>query len=368
MTTLHTPTITAPASVGLPAETKDRERRIALDPAAVETITRDGTSVVVESRAGEGAGFPDAAYVAAGARITRDPAEAWGCDAVVKVKEPQPGEHRHFRPGLVLFAYLHLAAVPDLARALQTARVSAFAFETLVDRGRLPLLACMSEIAGRAAALVGANEVARVSGRLLGGAAGVPPARVAVVGLGVAGTLAARGVRGLDAEVIGIDVDQDRLRRAVGAGEVGATLVPSPLHLADVLSTVDLVIGAALVPGARAPRVVSREHVAGMRPGTVVVDLSIDQGGCVETASPTTLSDPTYEVGGVVHYCVTNVPGQFPATASRALSAAVAPRLGRLVHDPCHPALEGALNVYDGAIVHPAVAAGVEEAERANGR
>lgn len=346
-------------SVGLPAETKDGERRVALDPAGVAALVDAGLSVLVEAGAGSEAGFPDHAYLAVGARVTADATEAWGSDAVVKVKEPQPAEYRHFRPGLVLFAYLHLAACPDLARALCDYRVTAYAYETLEERGRLPLLACMSEIAGRAAVLVGATEVGRARGRLLGGAGGVPPARVVVVGLGVAGTMAARGCRGLDADVTGVDVDQDRLRDAVRAGDVGSTLVPSTLHLSELLVGADLVVGAALVPGARAPIVVSREHVRLMPRGSVVVDLSIDQGGCVETASPTTLSDPTYEVDGVVHYCVTNVPGQFPATASRALSAAVAPRLVRSLRSG-GPGLPGALNVREGAVVHPTVATALE--------
>jgi alanine dehydrogenase len=216
----------------------------------------------------------------------------------------------------------------------------------------------MSEIAGRAAAIMGAYHLSAPvggSGTMMGGAAGALPARVVVLGLGVAGSMAARGARGLDAEVTGVDVDLDRLHRAHLEGTVTATLVSSPQAVGDAVAAADLVVGAALVPGARAPVVVTADQVARMRPGSVVVDLAIDQGGCIETARPTTLSEPTYTVDGVVHYCVTNVPGQYPRTASRALSAAVTPRLLRLAADPDDPGLAGALNVRAGEIVHPAV-------------
>jgi alanine dehydrogenase len=278
---------------------------------------------------------------------------------VVKVKEPQPDEFRHFRAELTLFTYLHLAAEPELTRALVDSGVRAYAYETLTDRGGLPLLAPMSEIAGRAAAIIGAERLSAAyggSGTLMGGAAGVPPAKAVVIGLGVAGTVAARGVRGLDAHVTGVDVDLQRLYEHHLDGTVDATQVSEPALVAEHVRAADLVVGAALVPGARAPTVVTEEMVASMRTGSVVVDLAIDQGGCIETARPTTLSEPTYVEHGVVHYCVTNVPGQFPRTASAALSAAVAPRLLRLLDDPEDRGLEGALNVADGRIVHPAVA------------
>ncbi|HUH06330.1 MAG TPA: alanine dehydrogenase [Egibacteraceae bacterium] len=356
------------STIGLPAEVKDGERRVALDPVAIAAAVRAGHTVRVQSNAGTGAGFPDADYKEAGAEIVNDPGEAWAADLVVKVKEPQADEYGFFHPDLTLFTFLHLAAAPDLADALVASGVTAYAYETLTQRGELPLLAPMSEIAGRTAAIVGAHFLSAReggSGTLLGGAAGVPPARVVVIGLGVAGTMAARGARGLDAEVTGVDVDLGRLHAAQAEGIVTATLASSQAAVGELVAHADLVVGAALVPGARAPVVVTEQHVAGMGPGSVVVDLAIDQGGCIATARPTTLSDPVYESHGVLHYCVTNVPGQYPRTASRALSAAVAPRLLRLLADPEHPSLQGALNVARGEIVHPAVAEGVAAAKSA---
>lgn len=346
--------------IGLPAETKDRERRIALTPSAVASVVDRGHRVLVQAGAGDGAGFGDDAYKEAGAELVSGADEAWAAEIVVKVKEPQAGEYDHFRSDLTLFTYLHLAAEPELTAALVASGVRGYAYETLTDGHGLPLLAPMSEIAGRAAAIIGAERLSAAeggSGTLLGGAAGVPPAKTVVIGLGVAGTMAARGLRGLDAHVTGVDVDLDRLWRHHLDGTVDATQISEPAALAAHVREADLVVGAALVPGARAPVVVTEAMVASMRPGSVVVDLAIDQGGCIETARPTSLSEPTYLEHGVVHYCVTNVPGQFPRTASAALSAAVAPRLLRLLDDPGHRALDGALNVADGAIVHPAVAA-----------
>jgi alanine dehydrogenase len=347
-------------TIGVPAEVKDRERRVSLTPSAAHAAVARGHRVLVQAEAGTGAGSDDADYKEAGAEIVATAADAWATDVVVKVKEPQPTEYGFFRPELTLFTFLHLAAEPELTAALVSSGVRAYAYETLSERGVLPLLAPMSEIAGRAAAIIGAERLSAAqggSGTLLGGAAGVPPAKVVVIGLGVAGTMAARGARGLDAHVTGVDVDLQRLYEHHLDGTVDATQVSEPALVAEHVRAADLVVGAALVPGARAPVVVSDEMVAAMRPGSVVVDLAIDQGGCIATARPTTLSAPTYLVHGVVHYCVTNVPGQFPRTASAALSAAVAPRLLRLVDDPEDPALGGALNVAEGAIVHPVVAA-----------
>ncbi len=346
-------------TVGLPAETKDRERRVALTPSAATSVVQAGHRILVEAGAGEGAGFTDVDYKSAGAEIVPDAAAAWSADVVVKVKEPQPAEYGYFRSDLTLFAYLHLAAEPELTAALQASGTHAYAFETLAERGALPLLAPMSEVAGRTAAIAGAYHLSMReggSGTLAGGAAGVPPARVAVIGMGVAGTMAARGARGLDAHVTGIDIDLRRLYDLRLAGTVDATLASERAAVSELVAQCDLVVGAALVPGARAPIVVTEEAVAAMRPGSVIVDLAIDQGGCIETARPTTLSDPVFLAHGVVHYCVTNVPGQFPRTSSAALSAAVAPRLVRLLTDPSDPRLEGAANVIDGDIVHPVVA------------
>ena len=342
-------------SVGLVSESKDGERRVALDAAAVATVVRAGARVLVQRGAGEGSGITDDEYAAAGADLVPDAAEVWAADVVVKVKEPQPDEYPHFRDDLTLFCYLHLANEPGLTRALADAGVAAHAFETVADRHGLPLLAPMSEVAGRSAAIVGASELAHGNGTLLGGAAGVPPARVVVAGLGVAGEMAARGCRGMDAEVTGVDVDLHRLRRAHDDGWVTATLASNPHAVAEAVAEADLVVGAALVPGARAPVVVTEEAVAAMRPGSVVVDLAIDQGGCIATSRPTSHSEPTFVEHGVLHYCVTNVPGRYPRTASRALSAAVGPYLALLLRDPAHERLAGSLNVGDGEVVHPAV-------------
>jgi alanine dehydrogenase len=345
--------------IGLPTETKDRERRVALDPNAVSAAVRAGHRVLVQAGAGEGAGFGDHEYEKVGGEVVTDAAGVWGAQLVVKVKEPQAHEYQYFRPDLHLFAYLHLAADRTLAEALAASGVSAYAFETVTEGGGLPLLAPMSEIAGRTAPIAGAAYLAAHrggSGVLLGGAAGVPPARVVVIGLGVAGTLAARGAAGLDALVTGVDVDLARLGEAAHDRDVVSTVASNEAAVAEAVAESDLVIGAALVPGARAPTVVTSEHVRTMRPGSVIVDLAIDQGGCIETARPTSLSDPVYIKHEIVHYCVTNVPGQYPRTASRALAAAVAPRMLQLAADPDHPRLEGAANVIDGEYVHPAVA------------
>ena len=356
-------------TVGVPSETKDRERRVGLTPSAAGAVVDAGHRVLVERSAGEGAGYHDLVYEKVGAVLVEQAEEAWAADLVVKVKEPQPTEYAYFRPDLTLFTFLHLAAEPELTAALVAAGTSAYAYETLTDRGALPLLAPMSEIAGRAAAIVGAAQLSTAaggSGTLMGGAAGVPPAKVVVIGLGVAGSCAARGLRGLGAHVTGVDVDLGRLYQLRNDGVVDATLSSEPALLGEHLRLADLVIGAALVPGARAPVVVAAEQVEAMRPGSVIVDLAIDQGGCVATARPTSLSDPTYVERGVVHYCVTNVPGQFPRTASAALSAAVLPRLLRLADDVArgragtedeHPSLAGACNVRDHAVVHSVVAA-----------
>lgn len=347
------------AAIGVVAEVKDGEHRVALDPHACASAVGAGHRVLVESGAGSGAGFSDEEYEEAGAEVAAEAEEVWTADIVVKVKEPQPAEYGYFRPDLTLFCYLHLAAEPDLARALADSGVTALAYETLAEGGHLPLLAPMSEIAGRTSAIVAAHYLSTHeggSGTLVGGAAGVPPSRALVIGLGVAGTMAARGLRGLDAQVVGVDVNLDRLREAQLDGTVAGTLASSPHSIGVAASRADVVIGAALVPGARAPTVMTAEHVASMRPGSVVVDLAIDQGGCIETSRPTTLSEPTYLEHGVLHYCVTNVPGQYPRTSSRALSAAVVPRVLALAADPEHPRLDGALNVSEGQIRHAAVA------------
>jgi alanine dehydrogenase len=368
----------APITIGVPLEVKDRERRVVLTPASVSRVVAGGHRVLVESGAGVGSGFADGDYTTVGADIVPTADDVWAADIVVKVKEPTAEEHRHFRPGLVLFAYLHLAAEPEMAAHLIRSHTAAFAFETLRD-GTLILLAPMSEIAGRAAAIVAASLLSTASGgsgTLAGGAAGVAPARALVIGMGLAGTMAARGLRGLDAHVTGLDLDPEVLRARREDGTLDAALPSTPDAIDEHIATSDVLIGAALVPGARAPRVVSAAQVSRMREGSVVIDLAVDQGGCIETARPTTLSDPTYLVDGVLHYCVTNVPGQFPRTASAALSAAVTPRLLALiehvalggsggVHDPGRaPLLRNiaeSANIVAGHVVHPGVATALPE-------
>jgi alanine dehydrogenase len=360
-------------TIGVPRELKDLERRIVLTPASVASVVSLGHRVIIESGAGIGSGFPDGDYLAVGAEIVPTADDVWAADIVVKVKEPTTDEHRHFRPGLVLFAYLHLAAEPEMSAHLIRTRTAAFAFETLRD-DTLILLAPMSEIAGRAAAIISASLLSTAgggSGTLAGGATGVAPARALVIGMGLVGTMAARGLRGLDAHVTGLDLDPEVLRARRADGTLDEALLSTPETIDAHIGAADILIGAALVPGARAPRVVSAAQVARMRAGSVVLDLAVDQGGCIETARPTTLSDPTYLVDGVLHYCVTNVPGQFPRTASAALSAAVTPRLISLiehvargqdggVHDPERaPHLAGvaeSANIVGGHVVHAGVA------------
>lgn len=342
-------------TIGVPAETKDGERRIALDPSAVAMAVSAGFEVRIQENGGVGAGFSNSDYEKVGAKVVPTAGDVWESDLVCKVKEPQPSEWQFFREGLNLFAYLHLAAEPDLTRALMASGVEAFAFETLSYPKGLPLLAPMSEVAGRAAAVMGAYHLANGSGTLLGGAAGVLPARVVVVGMGVAGTMAARGARGMDAEVTGVDIDLGRLYELHQEGTITASLASSEFAIGEAVLSADLVIGAVLVPGAKAPKLITREHIESMKPGSVVVDLAIDQGGCIETSRPTSLSHPVFVEAGVVHYCVTNVPGQYPRTSSRALSAAVAPRLIDLARDSHSTRLAGALNISKGQIVYKAV-------------
>jgi alanine dehydrogenase len=352
--------------VGVPAEVKTDEYRIALTPAGVNELVRHGHEVWVERGAGEGSDFPDAAYERVGARIG-DAAACWGCDLVLKVKEPQPSEFGYLHDDQVLFTYLHLAANPGVADALRRAGTTAIAYETVEDRaGRLPLLAPMSEIAGRLSVQAGAHHLERpLGGRgvLLGGVAGVAPGSVVVIGAGIVGTNAAIVAAGLQAHVAVLDTDLGRLRELELALAGRVTLLHSTrLAIEELLPTADLVVGAVLVPGARAPMLVSREALSLMRAGSVIVDVAVDQGGCVETSRPTTHSDPVYEVDGVVHYGVANMPGAVPVTATRALANATLPYILRIADNGLDDAMEAdeglrpGVNVRHGAIVNPAVA------------
>jgi alanine dehydrogenase len=352
-------------NIGIPTEIKDNESRVALTPAGAAALTGAGHTVRVQRGAGVGSGFSDAEYVAAGA-VLGDAAQAWDCDLVVKVKEPMAAEYGYLR-GQMLFTYLHLAGVdPALTEALLASRTTGIGYETVRDAaGHLPLLAPMSAIAGNMAVAVGAWYLAKPHGGIgvqLGRVLGEAHGRVLVVGDGVVGQHAAASAAALGAEVIvyGIDADHGAALLKQLPANVSWRL-SMPEAIAAELAQADLLIGAVLLPGARAPHVVSADMVRRMRPGTVIVDVSIDQGGCVETAHPTSHSDPVYPVHGVIHYCVTNMPGAYPRTATVALTQATLPYLktlavgGRaaLLSDP---ALGAGVNTLDGYVTYRAAA------------
>jgi len=317
--------------VGIPKEVKDNEYRVAQTPEGVRELMRAGHEVVVEAGAGVGSALPDEDFESAGAKILSEADAVFeAADMIVKVKEPQPQEYDRFRDGQLLFTYLHLAADKGLTEFLVQRKVAAIAYETVeLDDGRLPLLAPMSEIAGRMAPHVGATYLERVYGGrgvLMGGASGVEPASVVVLGGGMAGLNAAWIAAGMEAEVLVLDKNVDRLRYIdqIQRGRI-RTVASSGLAIERLVTDADLVIGAVLVPGARAPKLVTRDMLSAMRPGAVIVDISIDQGGCVETAHVTTHSDPIYVVDDVVHYCVGNMPGALPRTSTYALTNVTTP-------------------------------------------
>ena len=314
--------------VGVPTEIKDNEFRVAITPAGVHALTRRGHTVTVQSGAGVGAAIPDDDYIAAGAAITDDVPALWAdSEMVLKVKEPIAEEYSFLRPDLLLFTYLHLAADRPLTEELIAKRVTSIAYETVATAsGALPLLAPMSEIAGRLAAQVGADALLRPhggAGVLLGGAAGVRRGDVVVLGGGTAGLAAARVAAGMGANVTVFDIDPERMRRIeeVHGGAI-RTRFSTELDVARACAEADLVIGAVLVTGARAPRLVTRQTVEAMRPGSALVDIAIDQGGCFEDSRPTTHSEPTFEVEGSIFYCVANMPGAVPHTSTYALTNA----------------------------------------------
>jgi alanine dehydrogenase len=353
--------------VGVPREIKVDEYRVALTPAGADALVHAGHDVVIEAGAGAGAGWGDAAYAAVGARIA-DAAETWGADLVIKVKEPQPSEFGLLTERSALFTYLHLAANPGVALALRDAGTLAIAYETVEDAaGRLPLLAPMSEIAGRLSVQAGAKHLEKpLGGRgvLLGGVAGVAPAEVVILGGGIVGINAAMVAVGMQAHVTVLDVNLDRLRDLELALAGRVTFIYSTrLAIAELVARADLVIGAVLVPGAKAPRLVTREMLATMKHGSVIVDVAVDQGGCVETARPTTHSEPTYVVDDVIHYCVANMPGAVPVTSTQALCNATLPYVLMLANEGVaaaverHPSLRPGVNTRDGEIVNATVAA-----------
>ncbi len=355
--------------VGVPSEIKADEYRVAITPDGVRELHHRNVQVLVQSGAGEGASIPDADYEAAGAQLVADAAEVWArADVLCKVKEPLESEFAHFRDDLVLFTYLHLAAYPEVARALLGAGVTAIGYETVqTDDGSLPLLAPMSEVAGRMSVQIGAHFLERHNGGrgvLLGGAPGVRPARVVVLGAGNVGWNAAWMAAGLEAEVDVLDRNVERLRWVdqIQMGRI-VTLTSNRGQVERAVADADLVIGAVLVPGGRAPVVVTEEMVEGMRAGSVIVDVAIDQGGCVETSEETTHHSPTFERHGVIHYCVGNVPGAVPHTSTYALTNVTLPYLAELaVHGveaatAADPALARGVNTRGGEVANPAVAA-----------
>ena len=353
--------------IGVPKEIKIHEYRVGLTPDAAARLTREGHRVLVETNAGAGVGFDDAEYTAAGAEIAGDADTVFGAaEMIVKVKEPQLEECARLSPGQILFTYLHLAADPGQARALMRSGATAIAYETVTDaHGTLPLLKPMSCIAGRMATQVGAHYLEMPSGRglLLGGVPGVAPARVVVVGAGVAGTNALEMAVGMQADVTVLDINLVRLEElATRFGNRIRTLYSTPEVIAREVQDADLVIGSVLIPGASAPKLVTREMVQSMRPGSVLVDIAIDQGGCFETSRPTCHADPVYVESGVVHYAVTNMPGAVPRTATLALTNATMPHVLSLARTGWRqavqrdPHLRNGINVSAGEIKHRAVA------------
>ena len=354
--------------IGVPREIKDNEARVGITPAGVKALTEAGHKVLVETQAGALSGFPDEEYQNAGAEIVGDAGYAWGkADMVVKVKEPIEREYVYFREGLVLFTYLHLAPLPGLTDKLLESKVIGIAYETVRDtRGTLPLLTPMSEVAGRMSVQVGASYLEKEKGgrgSLLGGVPGVPPARVCIIGGGVVGTNAAKIALGFGAIVTLVDVNLNRLRDLddIFGGRL-YTLASNSYNVALATRESDLVIGGVLIPGATAPKLVTRAMVSQMKKGAVIVDVAIDQGGCVETARPTSHSNPSYVVDGVVHYCVTNMPGAVPHTSTLALTNSTFPYVLRIANKGAREALmqdaglaEG-LNTWMGKLTYRGVA------------
>ncbi len=353
--------------VGCPKEIKNHEYRVGLTPGSVREYVAHGHEVIIETKAGAGIGAEDDAYRAAGAKIVATAKDVFEkSDMIVKVKEPQPSEWAQLRDGQILYTYLHLAPDPEQTRGLLNSGVTAVAYETVTDeRGGLPLLAPMSEVAGRLAIQAGATSLQKANGGrgiLLGGVPGVLPAKVTVIGGGVVGLHAARMATGLGADVSILDRSIPRLRQLddLFAGRVHTRFSTIDALEEEVFSA-DLVIGAVLIPGAAAPKLVTREMLSGMKKGAVIVDVAIDQGGCFETSHATTHSDPTYEVDGIVHYCVANMPGAVPITSAQALNNAtlfyglqLADRGLKAIAEDRH--LRAGLNVHKGRVTNKAVA------------
>ncbi len=354
--------------VGLPKEIKDNEYRVGLTPAGARALNDAGHRVIVEKSAGEGSGFEDALYERAGAEIIPSADDVWAeAEMIVKVKEPIEPEYPRMKEGLLLFTYLHLAPDPKQTQALLEHKVTGIAYETITDKkGTLPLLTPMSEVAGRMAIQVGAHYLEKMSGGrgiLLGGVPGVPAARVVIIGGGVVGTNAAKIAVGMGAHVTIIDNNLDRLRELddIFLSKI-STLASSAYMIHDAVSQADLIVGAVLVPGAAAPRLVTKGMLKDVPNGAVIVDVAVDQGGCIETTHPTTHSNPTYYVEGVLHYCVANMPGAVPRTSTFALTNATLPYALKLANKGfvaaigSDPGLKAGVNTYAGRLTYEAVA------------
>ncbi|MDQ6654005.1 MAG: alanine dehydrogenase [Acidobacteriota bacterium] len=354
--------------VGLPKEIKDNEYRVGLTPAGVRALTDASHKVIVEKGAGEGSAFEDSLYQKAGAQIIYSADEVWArAEMIVKVKEPIEPEYPRMREGQLLFTYLHLAPDKELTEQLLNRKVTGIAYETITDRhGGLPLLTPMSEVAGRMAIQVGAHYLEKMAGGrgiLLGGVPGVPAARVVIIGGGVVGTNAAKIAVGMGSHVTIIDNNLDRLRELddIFLSKI-STLASSAYMIHDAISDADLIVGAVLVPGASAPRLVTRNMLKDVPNGAVIVDVAVDQGGCIETTHPTTHSNPTYYVEGVLHYCVANMPGAVPRTSTFALTNATLPYTLKLANKGffqairSDPGLKAGVNTYAGHCTYEGVA------------
>ncbi len=360
--------------IGVPREVKDHEYRVGLIPANVHSLVEAGHEVFVEKSAGDGSGILDQEYVEAGARILVSADEVWEkSEMVVKVKEPVPSEYHRMQTGQLLFTYLHLAPLPELTQVLLDKKISGVAYETITDRnGGLPLLTPMSEVAGRMSVLVGAFYLQRAfggRGTLLSGVPGVPPGDVAIIGGGIVGLNAAKIAVGMGARVTVLETSSDRMRFLddIFQGHV-TTLASNPHNIRAAMRRADLLVGAVLIPGASAPKLVSRKMLGDMKPRSVVVDVAVDQGGCFETTRATTHSDPIFEVDGVVHYCVANMPGAVPRTSTFALNNATRPYALALANKGFagavqdDPGLYEGVNTYDGQITCEPVASSQDRA------
>ncbi|MED3563821.1 alanine dehydrogenase [Bacillus xiapuensis] len=354
--------------IGVPKEIKNNENRVGITPAGVTAFKTNGHEVWVEKEAGLGSGFKDEDYKQAGAKIVQTAKDAWSADMVIKVKEPLPEEYRFFREGLILYTYLHLAPEPELTQALVNSKVTAIAYETIqLENRSLPLLTPMSEVAGRMSIQIGAQFLEKSKGGkgvLLGGVPGVAPAEVVIVGGGIVGTNAAKMALGLNASVTLLDINPDRLRQLDDQFQGRLkTLISNSYNIAEAVKKADLLIGAVLIPGARAPRLVTKEMVKTMQPGSVIVDVAIDQGGSIETIDRiTTHSDPTYEKFGVVHYAVANMPGAVARTSTMALTNVTIPYGVQIANKGYKQAaleniaLAKGINAVDGKVTFKAVA------------